>query len=239
MAKKPIYKRWWFWVIVTVVVIIAFASQGEDESNPDGNQGEHEVAGTEQGTDGRYEELTIEEITVLKKHYKDFTANDTLVLDGIIKKGENLSPEEYETYYENIVRLDEEMEAFEDEHTSEPDPKPESEPEPVGETKKDVPKEYQSALNKAYIYSDTMYMSKAGLYDQLVSEHGENFSKEAAQYAVDNVIADWKENALNKAILYQNSMSMSPNAIYDQLISKHGEGFTKEEAQYAVDNLPE
>lgn len=100
-----------------------------------------------------------------------------------------------------------------------------------------VPAEYKSALKKAKIYSDTMHMSKAGLYAQLTSEYGEKFSQEAAQYAIDNVQADWNKNALKKAQSYQETMSMSPSAIYDQLISEYGEKFTAEEAQYAIDNL--
>ena len=80
-------------------------------------------------------------------------------------------------------------------------------------------------------------MSKAGLYEQLTSEYGEKFSKESAQYAIDNIDVDWKENALKKAKVYQNTMAMSPSAIYDQLISEYGEKFTAEEAQYAIDNL--
>ena len=100
-----------------------------------------------------------------------------------------------------------------------------------------IPTEYKSALKKAKSYSDTMNMSKAGIYDQLTSEYGEKFTAEAAQYAVDNVEADWKENALKKAKSYQETMSMSPSAIYDQLVSEYGEQFTAEEAQYAIDNL--
>ena len=84
-----------------------------------------------------------------------------------------------------------------------------------------------------------MYMSKAGLYDQLTSEYGEKFPAEAAQYAIDNVKADWNKNALEKAKTYQTSMSMSKSAIYDQLISEYGEKFTEDEAQYAVSNLEE
>ena len=82
-----------------------------------------------------------------------------------------------------------------------------------------------------------MHMSKQGIYDQLTSEYGEKFSPEPAQYAIDNLEADWNANALAKAKTYQNTMSMSPAAIYDQLISEHGEKFTAAEAQYAVDNL--
>lgn len=105
------------------------------------------------------------------------------------------------------------------------------------EKQESIPTEYKNALKKAKIYSDTMHMSKAGIYNQLTSEYGEQFPAEAAQYAIDNVDADWKENALKKAKTYQDSMAMSTSAIYDQLISEYGEQFTPEEAQYAIDNL--
>lgn len=101
----------------------------------------------------------------------------------------------------------------------------------------EIPIEFQNALTKAGQYSDMMHMSKQGIYDQLTSEYGEQFSPEAAQYAVDNLQADYKANALEKAKSYQETMAMSPAAIYDQLISEYGEKFTPEEAQYAIDNL--
>lgn len=97
--------------------------------------------------------------------------------------------------------------------------------------------EQKNALKKAKSYSSTMYMSKKGIYNQLTSEYGEGFSKEDAQYAVDNVDADWKANALAKAKTYQETMNMSKNNIYKQLISEYGEQFTEEEAQYAIDHL--
>ena len=107
----------------------------------------------------------------------------------------------------------------------------EAEPEDI------IPQEYISALNKANSYSKSMHMSKRRIYDQLSSEHGEKFSEEAAQYAVDNLEADWFANALAKAKSYQSSMSMSPEAIRDQLTSDFGEKFTQEEADYAIENL--
>ena len=109
----------------------------------------------------------------------------------------------------------------------------------VEEKKEDanIPGEYKSALKKAEVYSNTMSMSKASIYEQLVSEFGEKFPKEAAQYAVDNLKANYNENALKKAETYSSSMNMSKASIYDQLTSSAGEKFTKEEAQYAVDNL--
>lgn len=109
--------------------------------------------------------------------------------------------------------------------------------EPTQEEVPAVPTEYLSALDKAQSYSDNMNMSKLGIYDQLISEYGEQFSKAAAQYGIDNVDADWNYNALQKAKSYQDNMSMSPAAIRDQLTSSYGEKFTQSEADYAVSNL--
>lgn len=100
-----------------------------------------------------------------------------------------------------------------------------------------VPADFQSALIKAASYSELMNMSRAGIYDQLTSEYGEQFSPEAAQYAVDNLQADWNANALAKAKSYQEQMAMSPDAIRDQLTSEYGEKFTPEEADYAMVHL--
>lgn len=103
--------------------------------------------------------------------------------------------------------------------------------------KKEVPQEYKNALNKAQVYSDTMYMSKKGIYKQLTSDAGEGFPEKAAQYAIKHVKANWKENALMKAKSYYEDMSMSKDAVYDQLISEYGEQFTAEQAKYAIEHL--
>ncbi|AKK10725.1 Ltp family lipoprotein [Corynebacterium uterequi] len=105
------------------------------------------------------------------------------------------------------------------------------------EASADVPQEHRNALRQADVYANTMHMSYAGIYDQLTSEYGGQFSAEAAQYAVDNVETDWNANALEKAKTYVEDMAMSPAAVYDQLVSEYGEQFTPEQAQYAVDNL--
>lgn len=97
--------------------------------------------------------------------------------------------------------------------------------------------EYTNALKKAETYSKIMHMSKRGVYDQLTSEYGEKFQADAAQYAVDNMQADWNANALEKAKTYQKTMNMSRSAVYDQLVSEYGEKFTASEAQYAIDHL--
>ena len=43
-----------------------------------------------------------------------------------------------------------------------------------------------NALAKAKSYQD-MDMSPSAIYDQLISEYGEKFTKEEAQYAVDHL----------------------------------------------------
>lgn len=107
-------------------------------------------------------------------------------------------------------------------------------PEPVAPP---VPADFKSALHQAESYSNMMHMSKAGVYDQLTSEYGGQFSPEAGQYAIDNVKADWMANALASAKSYQETMSMSPAAIHDQLTSEYGSKFTVEEADYAILHL--
>lgn len=100
-----------------------------------------------------------------------------------------------------------------------------------------VSQEYRNALRSAQSYSDRMHMSKQRLYDQLTSQYGERFSADAAQYAIDNVAADWNANALATAQSYNNRMHMSKQRLYDQLTSQYGERFTAAEAQYAVNNV--
>lgn len=116
---------------------------------------------------------------------------------------------------------------------------PEQESNQESNQEPDVPAEHESALAKADSYANNQYMSKKGLYEQLTSEYGEQFTEEAAQYAVDNVEADWNANALEKAKSYQENQNMSPAAIRDQLISEYGEQFTESEADYAINHLNE
>ena len=100
-----------------------------------------------------------------------------------------------------------------------------------------VSAEFSAASAKAKSYSDVMYMSKAKIYEQLTSDAGEKFPTDAAQYAVDNLNADYNKNALEKAKSYQKTMNMSTEAIRDQLTSAAGEQFTPEEANYAIQHL--
>lgn len=93
----------------------------------------------------------------------------------------------------------------------------------------------KAALEKAKQYSDMMHMSKKRIYTQLTSEF-DKFDSKSAQYAIDNVQADWNNNAYEQAKSYQTQMSMSSQAIYDQLISQFDQ-FEPEQAKYAVEKL--
>lgn len=121
--------------------------------------------------------------------------------------------------------------------TKQPSDNTTSESEDNNEKESNIPTEYKSALNSAETYSDMMNMSKAAIYDQLISEYGDKFTKKAAKYAIDNLDADWNKNALKTAETYSDTMNMSKTAIYDQLISKDGNKFTKKQAKYAIEHL--
>ena len=101
----------------------------------------------------------------------------------------------------------------------------------------DPPTEYKNALVQANQYSSMMHMSKKGIYDQLMSEYGEQFPADAAQWAVDHMHADWNANALETAKRYRDQLHMSTEAIRDQLTSPYGEQFTQDEANYAIEHL--
>lgn len=105
------------------------------------------------------------------------------------------------------------------------------------QTTESVPKEWQAALNSAQEYSDEQYMSKQGIYQQLISPDGDKYPADAAKYAVDHVKADWNQNALKTAQEYQSEGDMSNAEIQDQLSSPDGENFTPEQAQWAVAHL--
>lgn len=183
-VKKPLYKKWWFWVIV--VCLVGAIGSGLSGGSDADKSAEPSTAQTEPQAPVQNQETA-----------------------------ETPESDPVETMPE-----DEGQNGNTAEGTNEP-----------------VSKEYQNALAKAKSYSSMMNMSKQGIYDQLVSEYGENFPPDAAQYAIDHLEADYKANALAKAKTYYEEMSMSKAAVRDQLISEYGEQFTEEEADYAIEHL--
>ncbi|MCS4535263.1 Ltp family lipoprotein [Corynebacterium sp. HS2168-gen11] len=105
----------------------------------------------------------------------------------------------------------------------------------AAEAEEVVPREYQNALRSAKQYLDYSGFSQQGLYDQLTSEYGDKYPAEAAQYAVDNVDADWDAEAREAAENYLNISPFSREELVNQLSSEYGDKFTREQAQAAVD----
>lgn len=92
----------------------------------------------------------------------------------------------------------------------------------------------ENALKQAQNYVDVMPFSKAALYGQLTSEYGGQFDEADAQFAVDNVTADWNAEAAESAKAYMDAMAMSRDALYDQLVSEYGGQFTPDEANAGI-----
>lgn len=211
--KKPIYKKWWFWVIVILVVIIIGSSNSSNNTKSDETSSKptsNKVA------------VTVVDFSAMNKdeiqNWCDsnrIRCNITESYSDTVEKGKFVSQsiENNGTIFQG------------DKITI------------VYSLGKEPTNEQKNALKKAETYSSSMHMSKQKIYQQLTSSYGEGFTSEAAQYAVDNLQADYNANALEKAKTYQSSMSMSKQRIYEQLTSSYGEGFTKEEAQYAIDHL--
>ena len=110
--------------------------------------------------------------------------------------------------------------------------------EAPAEATPNVPREHAAALKSAQNYIDTMHFSEKGLHEQLTSEYGDDFPKDAADYAMANVQADWNQEALQAAKSYLDIMPMSDAGLHDQLMSEAGDGFTRAQADYALANIP-
>ena len=209
-TKKPIYKKWWFWLIIVLIIgVIAIGSSSTNTTTPTGTYQKNtsiEVTIADFSTMSRDEALVWFDNNKINGKITD-TYSDTVNKGTLISQSISANTVAHEG--DNITL--------------------------TYSLGKEPTNEEKNALRKAESYSNTMHMSKKGIYNQLTSSI-EGFTKEAAQYAIDNIDADWNANALEKAKSYQNTMSMSKNAIYNQLTSAV-EGFTSEEAQYAIDHL--
>lgn len=225
-AKEPIFKKWWFGLIIVFVTIGVIGSLGKD-SEPSSNtkKANSSVSSTNNNTDNTNSskvEVTVVDFSSMEQSaIQDWaTANnvnckfeedysDCVAKGSLITQSTNSNDIVYEG---DTIKI-------------------------IYSLGKEPSTEFKNALKKAESYSNLMQMSKQGVYDQLTSEYGEQFPADAAQYGIDNVKADWNANALAKAKSYQNTMSMSKKSIYDQLVSDYGEKFTAEQAQYAIDHL--
>lgn len=99
---------------------------------------------------------------------------------------------------------------------------PEPEPEPK------LTRSQENAIRAAEDYLNYSAFSRQGLIDQLIYE---DYSKQDATFAVNNVEVNWKEQAAQAAEDYLGYSSFSRQGLIDQL--KY-EGYTQEQAVYGV-----
>ena len=160
--KKPFYKAVWFWVIVVIIVLAAAAGGNSGDSDKEDNKYEKNKAN----------KVTVVDLSNMTEAERDTWCNDnkincttkneysdTVAKDGFISQSVAADKVIYEGDKITIsISLGK---------------------EPTTGQK--------NALKKAESYSNTMHMSKNGIYKQLTSEYGEGFTKEEAQYAIDHL----------------------------------------------------
>ena len=210
--KKPLFKKWWFWVIV-VLLLGSIGNAGNDVENEStvdrGTQVEETIPISEilledtkpvettetapKETEPKIE-MTTGQKNALKsaKNYLNFTA---FSYEGLISQ---LEFEKYE--HEDAVFAADNCGADWNEQ----------------------------ALKSAKNYLDFSAFSYKGLIKQLEFE---KFTKEQAAYAADNCGADWFEQAVKCAENYLEYTSFSKNGLIDQL---EFEGFTREQAEFGA-----
>lgn len=211
-TKKPIYKKWWFWLIIVIVVIGIGSGGTSNNTNTSTSTSSYQKDSAVEVTVVDFSTMTRDEVQIWFDNNK-INGSISDEYSDTVAKGNFVSQS---ITANTVVHQGDKMKV-------------------TYSLGKEPSTEEKNALKKAETYSEMMHMSKQGIYNQLTSSV-EGFTKEAAQYAIDNIDADWKANALEKAKTYQETMSMSKQGVYNQLTSSV-EGFTKEEAQYAIDHL--
>ena len=86
----------------------------------------------------------------------------------------------------------------------------------------------RNARETATDYLAYSSFSRTGLIQQLKYE---GFSKADAEYAVDSINVDWKQQAVKTAKDYLEYSSFSRSGLVEQLVY---DGFTREQAEYGV-----
>jgi len=184
--KKSIFKKAWFWIAIVIIMIVIVANGNSSENSTTNNK--KDIVSTK--SENSRIEVNVEDFSKMsKKEIQEWCKKNNIECEiteeysNKIKKGnfvKQSSKTNSKIYEGDKITI-------------------------VYSLGKEPSIEYKNALNKAESYANTMYMSKQAVYDQLVSKYGEKFPKDAAQYAIDNVKADWNKNALEKAKSYQSN----------------------------------
>ena len=214
--KKPIFAKWWFWIII-VVVLVATIGNSPNSST--------EVVET---NDIKIEATVLETVKVAAEENEDKPIKKTETIEVETDPKEKLSlgqinalasAKAYLAFsafsYEGLIN---QLEFEKYEHD-----------EAVYAADHCGADWNEQALKSAENYLDFTAFSYAGLIKQLEFE---KFTNEQATYAADNCGADWNEQAAKCAKNYLDLMSFSKDGLIGQL---EFEGFTREQAQYGAE----
>lgn len=250
-TKKPIYKKWGFWLIILLLFVVIKVALGMGNSNAVYLDVDQQTATLKDDADttigfetNKGNKYTLTDLSTNHRILHK-TASNGSELITFKKAGKyKLTVSNEDNHKSKIIKIKPKKMSTSDllaslytSDDADSDDTHENSDSSSSAESNQVPADYKAALNKAKDYSDTMQMSKQGIYEQLTSEYGEKFSAPAAQYAIDNLKADYNANALAKAKSYQEDQDMSPEGIRDQLTSEYGEQFTPDEANYAIQHL--
>ena len=219
--KKPIFQKWWFWVVV-VVLIGSFGSAG---NKADTNDSEKTNVPTEavvsankletEDNKSHVEQSSVknEEITVTEKETEPEVEMTTGQKNALRSAKNYLSFTAF-SYEGLIAQLEFEKYSYD---------------EAVFAADYCGADWNEQALKSAKNYLSFTAFSYTGLIKQLEFE---KYTTEQATYAADNCGADWFEQAAKSAENYLDIMSFSKDGLIQQL---EFEGFTHEQAEYGAE----
>lgn len=225
--KKPIYKKWWFWLIIIFILIGALGSSSDEPEHP------------EEDASAVVSDIIPETADTEEKSTVDETKNSEIFIDNEIKEKQTeietkpddsaglsisqinalASAKSYLSFsaFSHQGLVDQlEFEKFSTEDA-------------VFAADHCGADWDEQALKSAKSYLGFSAFSYSGLIDQLEFE---GFTPEQATYGADNCGADWNEQAAKSAKSYLEFSSFSRDGLIDQL---EFEGFTHEQAVYGVE----
>ena len=107
-VKKPIFKKWWFWVIIVVILAAIFGNSGTNDSVKD--ETKDTISSTEQQTEEKQNESTaIDDISFVVTN----VPNDVTGNWRIASIAENIEIQDYALdYYKEYFKSDDEIHAI-------------------------------------------------------------------------------------------------------------------------------
>lgn len=184
-GTKPIFKRVWFWIVI-VIVVIGVSSVGSKSKNLDNGSSNSGTANesaysvdSETGTESSA--ASNEAVSDTNKSTKAVSTSN----DEEVSRDFRNAYKKAELYYETMHMS---KAGIYDQLTSEYGEGFDADAAQYAVDKLDATADWNdAALKKAEVYSETMSMSTSAIYDQLISEYGEKFTPEQAQYAIDHL----------------------------------------------------